>query len=58
MNYSKWLWDEILFVAYHMDQDVARVKTTLSPIERRYVVDWFISQREKENAAIEKQRKG
>jgi len=54
MMYSKWLWDEMFFLAYHLRQDLIRVKTCLSPIERRYLIEAFVEQREKEHKELNK----
>ena len=57
MTNSKWLWDEIFFLSYHMKQDIIRIKTCLSPIERRFFIDSFVEQREKEHKEMNKQSK-
>lgn len=54
MMYSKWLWDELFFVSYHLHQPINMVKISMTPIERRYIIDTFIEQREKEHKAINK----
>jgi hypothetical protein len=58
MTYSKWLWDELFFLSYHFNWDIRVVKTSLSPIERRFFIDKFIEQREKEHKEITQQTGG
>lgn len=56
MSYSKWFFDEVFFLAYHMNQDIRVIKTCLSPIERRFFIDRFIEQREKEHKEYNKKK--
>ena len=56
MTYNKWLWEEIWFIAYHMRQQVNVIKSCLSPIERRFFIDMFIDQREKEHKELNKKK--
>jgi len=56
MTYSKWLWDELFFLAYHLKQDIRILKTCLSPIERRFFIDSFVDQREKEHKEFNKNK--
>lgn len=56
MKYSKWLWDEIFFVAYHLEQSVDVIKCQLSPLERKYLISAFVEQKEKEHKELSKRR--
>jgi len=54
MTYNKWLWEEMFFIAYHLRQPINVIKLTLSPIERRFFIDQFVEQREKEHKELNK----
>lgn len=57
MHYGKWLWDEIFFIAYHMNQQIDVIKGQLSPLERKFMISAFVEQKEKEHKELSKRRK-
>lgn len=54
MIYNKWLWEEIFFLSYHLRQPINVLKMTLTPIERRFFINQFIEQREREHREMNK----
>ena len=57
MMYSKWLYDEIFFVAYHYHQPFNVIKMCMTPIERKFLIHMFVEQREKEFKELNKKTK-
>jgi len=51
------IWDEVFFLIYHMHMTLREAKNVLTVGERKRLIQKFIEQRERENEAIEKERK-